>query len=107
MAITSMLNDRLGFVLNPDGLNSKAQGVANKAEEYRQIIRNYTVLTISLSAVWEGQSETKFAATYQNALPVLGKLADLCDTAAAAMQQYASEVNAADKSAASKIRSCF
>ncbi len=107
MAIISMLNDRMGFILDTDGLNNKASEVTKKANDYRQIIRNYTVLTISLSSVWEGQSETRFAATYQNALPILGKLADLCDTAAAELLAYSSDVSAADQSAATKIKSCF
>ena len=107
MAILSSINNRVAFTLDTEGLYNRAKEVANKAADYRSTIKNYTVLTISLSSVWQGNAHTKFAATYQNALPVIGKLADLCDTAAEAMKTYTSEVLSADENAASKIRSCF
>ena len=107
MAILSAINDRVSFTVDVDGLNNRAQEVANKANDYRQIIRNYTVLTISLSSVWQGNAHNQFTATYQNALPVIGKLADLCDAASAAMKEYAAGVSSADENAAAKIRSCF
>lgn len=107
MTITSVLNNRIGFTLNTDGLNYRAQEVANKANDYRQIVKNYTILTISLSSVWQGNAQNKFAATYQNALPIIGRLADLCDMAADAMKEYTNSVSTADRHAASKIRSCF
>lgn len=107
MAFKSFVNDHIGITLDTDGLINRAQEVANKAAEQRQVIKNYTVLTISLSSVWQGNAQTKFAATYQNALPVIGRLADLCDTASDAMKAYANSVSSADQNAASKIRSCF
>lgn len=107
MAVLSSINNQVAFTLDTDGLLTKAQEVANKASEYRSVIKNYTVLTISLGYVWQGNSQTKFSATYQNALPVIGKLADLCDTAADAMKAYTNDVLSADQNAAAKIRSCF
>ena len=107
MAILTSITDRLSFTVDVNGLNNRAQEIANKANDYRQIIRNYTILTISLSSVWQGNAHNKFAATYQNALPVVGKMADLCDAASAAMKEYANGVSSADQNAAAKIRSCF
>lgn len=107
MAKLSAINDRVSFTVDVNGLNNRAQEVANKANDYRQIIKNYTILTIQLSSVWQGNAHNKFAATYQNALPVIGKLADLCDAASSAMKEYAEGVSSADQNAAARIRSCF
>ena len=93
--------------INPTGITQKADSMIKKADEYREIIRNITKLTISLCDVWDGNAFNRFVNKYDSVLPTLEKMATAYEDTAASIKKQLKSIQDADTAAANKIKNLF
>lgn len=95
------------ILINQSGINTTASNMEKQEQAYRENIRNITKLTVSLCEVWEGDSQRKFVAQYDQILPTLEKAADFYSKSAALMREYSTKITERDRAGANKIKNLF
>lgn len=95
------------ILINQSGINATAGNMEKQEQAYRENIRNITKLTISLCDVWEGDSQRKFVAQYNQILPTLEKAAEFYSKYASLMREYSAKISECDRAGANKIKNLF